>query len=713
VLLVYFSGHGITLDSTDYLVPSDAYRPQGGGASGRPAVRGLIPVVPADGHETWEAGQLRYSGDGPKPLKCGGDLWWVPGKGGLVADGIKTGTEFFGMVINLRGEHRPQLTVDRRTVRAWDERWGTDRFAESLPELMTWPGFSLSWLLTLMGDSVERAQRVFEYAVSADQELPVGVKRVRGKSRVPLRLVGCVGGDLDVLQGEEPKVSAAWLSGWRTGIWRMLGLRHSPGLVAVFPVRTRGFPTPDPVDGALLESIGRGQRGGRPTTRELASCCARAGHVPSVGLRRLRKYAITGLDLSEFRNMPAFEAIENSRDPALLHLLAPWPPAEEPRPADLVRSLARAAYLLGSPLARVIRRAEDLAADRRPNPLPDLTRLLAEHMPEAEKALESLRSGAPPRSAIRSPGLTNLRKERVEPNEVVADIRARRRPLSEILDSYDMLAPIGIKVASRAAYPGELDAIEIEALGRVRTAGQLLDQSQLLLIAGQVKESIGAVRHALTGLADRGLLKLPPLVGPADFIPGDTEIAIIMDRLPGMRDYPLSPFSSQLFGPFRDEGTLRTRIIQTALHPESGEKMVLAARNLAPYFAPPDGFGIQHIIKVAFERDVTLAGAASALRSVYPGTAMPELGSEFANLTVPRLINASLQSNAEHSWIIETVQIIRYAVETQQSLGAVIAKLDLFRPLGFELPPYNEEIRAAASASSSSSPATARPAAAR
>jgi hypothetical protein len=46
VLLIYFSGHGVTVEGTGYLVPSDAYRPTGSGSDGQPTIRSLVPMVP-------------------------------------------------------------------------------------------------------------------------------------------------------------------------------------------------------------------------------------------------------------------------------------------------------------------------------------------------------------------------------------------------------------------------------------------------------------------------------------------------------------------------------------------------------------------------------------------------------------------------------------------------------------------------------------------
>ena len=48
VLLVYFSGHGLSEAGTDYLVPSDAYMPGSNRSGGRPSLRSLVKVIPPD-----------------------------------------------------------------------------------------------------------------------------------------------------------------------------------------------------------------------------------------------------------------------------------------------------------------------------------------------------------------------------------------------------------------------------------------------------------------------------------------------------------------------------------------------------------------------------------------------------------------------------------------------------------------------------------------
>jgi hypothetical protein len=96
--------------------------------------------------ETWHPEKLRYPDAIVEPLQHGDDLWWVPGEGCLVADGIRSNEDRYGLVVNLRGRHRPQFTVDRNRLRQWDKDWIRDQIVDSLAELQTWPGLTLPWL---------------------------------------------------------------------------------------------------------------------------------------------------------------------------------------------------------------------------------------------------------------------------------------------------------------------------------------------------------------------------------------------------------------------------------------------------------------------------------------------------------------------------------------------------------------------------------------
>src|SRR5699024_4843067 len=107
-------------------------------------------------------------------LKCGDDLWWVSGEGGLAADGIRTNEKKFGLIVNLRDIHRPTFTVDRKKLREWDEKWVEQEIVNSLPALMEWPGLTLDWLWRLTESAPQTAQRVFDRLVSNGLSIPVG-----------------------------------------------------------------------------------------------------------------------------------------------------------------------------------------------------------------------------------------------------------------------------------------------------------------------------------------------------------------------------------------------------------------------------------------------------------------------------------------------------------------------------------------------------------
>ena len=55
--------------------------------------------------------------------KAGPDVWWVAGKGALLADGIATDVTPFGYVVNLCRENRPTMSIDRNKLEGWNKDW--------------------------------------------------------------------------------------------------------------------------------------------------------------------------------------------------------------------------------------------------------------------------------------------------------------------------------------------------------------------------------------------------------------------------------------------------------------------------------------------------------------------------------------------------------------------------------------------------------------
>ncbi|MEV0491162.1 wHTH domain-containing protein [Streptomyces atratus] len=105
-------------------------------------------------------------------------LHWVNGPGILLADGIRTDTDTFGAVIDLREELRPEvLSVDRVDLRKYDERAVERLKREGLPSLISSPVFTYDWVVAQPWDAEEFADDCVRAAAAAGVKWTVGGRR--------------------------------------------------------------------------------------------------------------------------------------------------------------------------------------------------------------------------------------------------------------------------------------------------------------------------------------------------------------------------------------------------------------------------------------------------------------------------------------------------------------------------------------------------------
>ncbi|MEU9344639.1 caspase family protein [Streptomyces sp. NPDC048278] len=108
------------------------------------------------------------------------DVWWIKGEGVLLADGLLAETDYkdrvYGAVVNLTNRHAPDLTVDRKKVRSFDEKHVQARMTAALPSLIAHGNGLLGpqWLEESSNWSVSFADRVAEEAHRADLAWPLG-----------------------------------------------------------------------------------------------------------------------------------------------------------------------------------------------------------------------------------------------------------------------------------------------------------------------------------------------------------------------------------------------------------------------------------------------------------------------------------------------------------------------------------------------------------
>ena len=636
-----------------------------------------VEVSEGDDREVWEPDELRYPEGTVPPLRCGEHLWWVSADGGLAADGIRTNEEGFGLVVNLRDEHRPQFTVDRRSLEDWDKDWVSLAIRNSLPELMGWPGFTLSWLWNVAESDHSVAQQIFDYAVSAGRSVKVGTAWGQATS-VSLAVVGCFRSDINLFEREGRQYQGRWASMWRTGIWRNL-VSARPNSRQIRPTeRVSGFPVPDPIDAALIDELETDYPDAAPSADEMLVSLADPSQTVIARLRRLRRYAITGLNLSAIRYVPPIRSEVKDDDAGFLRALAAWSLPGEPVGGGLAGPLVRASFLLKQPLGEVLRRAQCLAPEEWSAPNLDLGNLRHHTCTQAEVTL-----------------LTRnfywfrpvWYQGELMPSHLVRASDGLGRPLREILAMCDRLAPLGVRVAMRESYPQELEAVEFYALRYADMSEQEFSLLHLVLVAGYAGMTVDAAHDALGRLERIGMIVRPKLTGRAEFMPSFNDITLIEDYL-RVLDRVERRRSKLLNTPYL--------LLVQILTGRGGWELKSAARNLVPFTAPTTAITSAEIVEVAYRMEVTIAEAVKRINEVYPEAQLPPVDRKCSSLMVPYgTYGALIHGGADRQdieWRDGVLGIVTGALFLREPLGDFLGRLHQFRMLGAPVPAYDESI---------------------
>jgi hypothetical protein len=138
---------------------------------------------------TWTPGVLRRSSNPHDTFAKDPELpiWWTGGGGELLADGIRlfvsaqrgnaTGDLAkllsIGLVVNLAGEYKPSLTVDRRKARSWNSTWVLESARQSIRCIYDWEGLSYMWLWSLLSVFPEYEESINRELTLRDRVIPV------------------------------------------------------------------------------------------------------------------------------------------------------------------------------------------------------------------------------------------------------------------------------------------------------------------------------------------------------------------------------------------------------------------------------------------------------------------------------------------------------------------------------------------------------------
>lgn len=347
----------------------------------------------------WEADVLYYDGDRTSPVRADRDVWWVPGRGCFLVDGIRTPTDdqearmgesfpsryrrsddgTFGCVVDLRETHSPDLNTSRTRILAYDKEWVAAR-VRMLAECMDLPSwFSVEWLWDFTHSHRGLAQPMVARLLDEDAIVMSTTSWDTGAG-VPLRTLGCFPADLALHAGIQVTdhrhgsfgSSPLGLVAWRVAVLRAVRIPvHEEWADAPTPESLAGYPLPVPWECRVVS----GEYGTRVHLEEAVIPLGWERPATLAGLLRgLRRYAIAGIRVPSVPDLEAVHAVElDSVDCGLLGgsgeystpLIRMWPTSTEETnrgtesPLFVLNCFSREA---GLPWREAMSRAERFAA---------------------------------------------------------------------------------------------------------------------------------------------------------------------------------------------------------------------------------------------------------------------------------------------------------------------------------------------------------------
>ncbi|QTD99807.1 Chaperone protein HtpG [Streptomyces cyanogenus] len=695
-----------------------------------------VEVVAREGDgvpAVWRPGELY--GDSSLPsarIAATEGVWWVQGRGMLLADGLLVaGAETpEGYVVNLRGRHRPELSVDRNRFLGYDERCVEEDLKEAIPGLVRseWRPFPLDWLWSLTDAWPRLAQEVIAQLMEHDVpvSLPARLLRedwIREDRVITLRDVGCLPVDDLVLKEDFGRAAfdTRFFEAWRIST---LGVNRRQGPVG----RHAGLPRPEPLDAVVLRGAPDG------SFRQLLWAAADTGRPLREVIRQVRRYAVTGLPVPEPADLAALDDITPSRLAAVLYDefldargVSGWYD-EDPGQFAVRHAMVRVSFrekvslgALGELFVRLSRLDPSIPAP------PDLAGIgLAAHRVDARErrvllnaAARGTRYGAQDHWPF-----TGL----VRPVDVAFRAGQTGIPPAEIEAVVRRFAPLGYRLAG-PALPRLLDEAQLTAVSRDLDAQPPflspgpIGLKHLVRLAARREETVGDTASWLAGwasglgieVADPGpLAGLAPPAWCADLPMAQQAVSQDGDGDEGIRPVStwavLATIDDQQERPSGQQhvaavealaqaGLVERQAVDAtrtllAEHP-SARHRGLWSRGLAlpgkrseysmPVRVGPDArVEPASVLGIAAGLGESLAATAERVRSrtVSYGFGMPDVPEDVAGLKPDRHLSAALTSAGRWRTRISLSALVDFADACDVDLATAAAELNAYRSLG-------------------------------
>ncbi|APY88992.1 HD domain-containing protein [Streptomyces alfalfae] len=354
---------------------------------------------------SWKKDTLYYQGDASRAVRAGRDVWWVPGAGRLLADGVLVGERPekpwryggedaesqlpmwtaglpekrfadhpkgfpFGCVMDLRGTRAPEISTSRTKVFSYDQAWVARQIVTACATFEPPEWLTLEWLWDFGSWLPDGAALLTERLLARDARLTSGLTWER-TAAIPFRRVGYFPGDPELVserhgwrRGGYQRDTA--FSAWRSAVLRSVSLKLRDGSTELpLPDTTEGYPAPQAWE-ARIDPRARG------TAFVLRAALFAQEESRTVGrlLGMVRRHAISGVEVPEVPDPDTAAATElDALDRRLLlgdddhgGLLTYWAPGTENWLGPLV-VLSVFSQRTGLPVGEALARARRLAAN--------------------------------------------------------------------------------------------------------------------------------------------------------------------------------------------------------------------------------------------------------------------------------------------------------------------------------------------------------------
>lgn len=469
------------------------------------------------GRQEWQRGLLRYTGEtGATPVLAHEDLWWVASTGRLLSDGIKTEKEQFGYVLNLHGRQRPLLSVNRNSVRDWNQDFELAAFTASLPGLLDWQGLTMHWLWELARDAPSRAEIVYRYLCERQIAVPGGGSQL-SEEPIPLHRVGLEPRDLEIIPKRSP---GSQFERWRQQVWHAV-VSPSPSTDTVAAVS--GFPIIGPSEASLLSQVGE-----QPHSSAMLSCALAEGQSVARVVDRIRKFAIVGLDLSAVRRMLTVSPTGEERRSDIVRLAAAmmtW--VDDPRNTDVIGRLVAVAGSYGITVREALDGVAQVATGWSP-PVLDIEGADDLQFEAIHGRLVSVDfDGVPPWTPYA-----------FSPADVIGASDHLGLTVEELLGLFDDLKPLGYSAVGAERFPATLTELEKNAISFVHEPGHQLSSLEIFVIAARENCGLRDVIDGVQRLVATGMVGVPEPSAVPNHVPTAREQSALVGLLSRSNRFP-------------------------------------------------------------------------------------------------------------------------------------------------------------------------------